>query len=63
MQAKPLVLKDFPPGPLEAYRKQASFDWKALKIYIEEEEIIKFKVLQTIRIYFTEENLYKTKFI
>ncbi|CAB3367002.1 Hypothetical predicted protein [Cloeon dipterum] len=40
---KPL-LQDFPPGPLDEYRKQASFDWKKLKIFIEEEDILRFKL-------------------
>lgn len=37
-------LKDFPNGPLDAYRKHASFDWKKMKIILESEEIVKFKV-------------------
>lgn len=39
-----IILKDFPPGPLTLYRKQASFDWKKLKLYIEDEHLLKFKV-------------------
>jgi hypothetical protein len=38
------LLKDFPPGPLDEYRKQASFDWKKLKLYFEDEELLRFKV-------------------
>lgn len=37
-------LQDFKPGPLDRYRKQATFDWKKLKIFIESEEIIEYKV-------------------
>ncbi|KAK7867138.1 hypothetical protein R5R35_005853 [Gryllus longicercus] len=37
------LLPDFPPGPLDRYRKQASFDWKKLKLHVENEEILKFK--------------------
>lgn len=40
----PLVLEDFPPGPLDIYRKQATFDWKKLKIYMEDERLLKIKV-------------------
>ncbi|XP_044730843.1 peroxisomal acyl-coenzyme A oxidase 3-like [Chrysoperla carnea] len=36
-------LQDFKPGPLDRYRKQATFDWKKLKIFIESEEIIEYK--------------------
>lgn len=38
------LLKDFPPGPLDEYRKQASFDWKKLKLYFEDEELLRYKV-------------------
>jgi hypothetical protein len=39
------LLPDFPPGPLDIYRKQASFDWKKLKLLLEDEEITGFKVI------------------
>lgn len=42
----PLDLKDFPPGPLDVYRKQATFDWKKLKIYMEDEKLLKIKVIK-----------------
>ncbi|XP_022903093.1 peroxisomal acyl-coenzyme A oxidase 3-like [Onthophagus taurus] len=35
------ILKDFPKGPLDAYRNQASFDWKKMRIYFDTEEGIK----------------------
>jgi hypothetical protein len=35
---------DFPPGPLDSYRKQASFDWKVLRSVIEDEKLLRFKV-------------------
>ena len=38
------ILKDFLPGPLDLYRKKASFDWKQMKLFIEGEEVLKFKV-------------------
>ena len=38
------ILADFPPGPLDIYRKKASFDWKKMKHYLEGEDMIKFKV-------------------
>ena len=38
------LLKDFPPGPLDTYRKKASFDWKQMRIFLDGEDIIRFKV-------------------
>lgn len=38
------LLKDFPAGPLDHYRKQASFDWKKLKCFIEDEKLVAFKL-------------------
>nr|CAD7409129.1 unnamed protein product [Timema poppensis] len=37
------LLPDFPPGPLDVYRKQATFDWKMMRIFVETEDILKFK--------------------
>lgn len=37
-------LTDFPAGPLDRYRKQATFDWKKLKLFIEDEKLVAFKV-------------------
>nr|CAD7427738.1 unnamed protein product [Timema monikensis] len=37
-------LPNFPPGPLDQYRAQASFDWKRMKLFIEDERLLKFKV-------------------
>jgi hypothetical protein len=39
------LFPDFPSGPLDLYRKQASFDWKKLKLFLEDESIIEFKVM------------------
>ncbi|PNF16616.1 hypothetical protein B7P43_G06434 [Cryptotermes secundus] len=36
------LLPDFPPGPLDVYRNQASFDWKKLKLFLEDESITEF---------------------
>ena len=59
MSAKPQIatleeiLVDFPPGPLDRYRKRATFDWKALKVYWEGEDVVKFKVLfSSVTVYF-----------
>ena len=38
------LLKDFKPGPLEQYRKKASFDWKKMKIFLLTEEIVRYQV-------------------
>ncbi|KAM6440615.1 peroxisomal acyl-coenzyme A oxidase 3 isoform 1-T1 [Liasis olivaceus] len=39
----PSLLPDLPKGPLCAYRKKASFRWKELALFIEEEDLIRFK--------------------
>ena len=39
------ILPDMPAGPLDLYRKKASFDWKKLKVAIEGQEAIRFQVL------------------
>ena len=39
------VLKDFPPGPLDTYRKKASFDWKMMKLLVDGEDLLLYKVL------------------
>ncbi|XP_069134207.1 peroxisomal acyl-coenzyme A oxidase 3-like [Argopecten irradians] len=39
------LLKDPPPGPLDVYRKQASFDWKKMRLFMDGEEILRFKNL------------------
>ena len=38
------ILKDFPSSPLDLYRKRASFDWKRMKLFIDGEDVLKFKV-------------------
>ncbi|XP_046389776.1 peroxisomal acyl-coenzyme A oxidase 3-like [Ischnura elegans] len=35
---------DFVAGPLDAYRKQASFDWKKMKLIMDEEKLLKYKM-------------------
>ncbi|XP_053212724.1 peroxisomal acyl-coenzyme A oxidase 3-like [Panonychus citri] len=37
------ALEDWPPGPLDLYRKKASFCWKKMRILMEGEDIIRFK--------------------
>lgn len=37
------LLKDFPPGPLDRYRKVASFDWKKMTVFLKTEEIIRYE--------------------
>lgn len=36
-------MPSFPPGPLDTYRRLASFDWRKLKVALEGEDIIRFK--------------------
>lgn len=38
------VLPDLPAGPLDVYRKNATFDWKAMKVAFEGEECIRYHV-------------------
>lgn len=38
------LLPDFPSGPLDEYRRRATFDWRKMKLLLEGEEIIKFKM-------------------
>lgn len=37
-------LDDLPPGPLDEYRRQASFNWKDMRLTIENEKHLKLKV-------------------
>uniref|UniRef100_A0A3B3HVF1 Acyl-coenzyme A oxidase n=1 Tax=Oryzias latipes TaxID=8090 RepID=A0A3B3HVF1_ORYLA len=34
---------DFPSGPLDIYRKKASFDWKEMLVFMDGDEILQFK--------------------
>ncbi|KAL0099821.1 hypothetical protein PUN28_019911 [Cardiocondyla obscurior] len=37
------LLKDLPRGPLDSYRKRATFDWKSLKLSLEGEDCVQFQ--------------------
>lgn len=37
------ALADMPAGPLDEYRKRASFDWKKFKLFLEGEDVLRFK--------------------
>lgn len=37
------VLQDMPSGPLDEYRKQATFNWKKLKVHLEGDDYVIFK--------------------
>ncbi|XP_058157289.1 peroxisomal acyl-coenzyme A oxidase 3 [Dasypus novemcinctus] len=37
------LLPELPRGPLQAYRARASFDWKELLLFLEDEDVIRFK--------------------
>lgn len=37
-------------GPLEEYRKQASFDWKKIKLFFEDFELTQYKVIRILMI-------------
>uniref|UniRef100_A0A3P9L3B8 Acyl-coenzyme A oxidase n=1 Tax=Oryzias latipes TaxID=8090 RepID=A0A3P9L3B8_ORYLA len=36
-------IADFPSGPLDIYRKKASFDWKEMLVFMDGDEILQFK--------------------
>ncbi|GFU44876.1 peroxisomal acyl-coenzyme A oxidase 3 [Nephila pilipes] len=38
-----VTFEDFPPGPLDDYRKRASFDWKKMKFALEGEDVAKYQ--------------------
>lgn len=38
------TIADLPKGPLDPYRKSATFDWKLLKLNIEGEDFVEFQV-------------------
>ncbi|XP_049762472.1 peroxisomal acyl-coenzyme A oxidase 3-like [Schistocerca cancellata] len=38
------LLPDFLPSPLDKYRRKASFDWKSLKLLLEDPEMLKYKM-------------------
>lgn len=42
------LIKDLPKGPLDAYRKRATFDWKSLKLTLESEDGVRFQVFKLI---------------
>lgn len=42
------LIKDLPKGPLDAYRKRATFDWKSFKLTLEGEDSVRFQVLKLI---------------
>ncbi|XP_066135872.1 peroxisomal acyl-coenzyme A oxidase 3-like [Saccopteryx bilineata] len=37
------LLPDFPRGPLDVYRARASFNWKELALFLEGEDMLRFK--------------------
>lgn len=38
------ILKDFESGPLDVYRKRATINWKKMRVFIESEDILRYKV-------------------
>lgn len=53
MESKSTIIPDLPSGPLDSYRKQASFNWKQLKIVLEDQEQLKWKVAILLQIFCT----------
>lgn len=39
------LIHNLPKGPLEEYRKRASFNWKSLKLHLEGEDFVQSQVL------------------
>lgn len=42
------LIRDLPKGPLDTYRKRATFDWKSFKLTLEGEDNVRFQVLELI---------------
>ncbi|XP_036902383.1 peroxisomal acyl-coenzyme A oxidase 3 isoform X2 [Sturnira hondurensis] len=42
-ESKDALLPDFPSGPLHVYRARASFNWKELALFLEDEDILRLK--------------------
>lgn len=38
------ALADLPSGPLDIYRRRASFNWKDMVMFLEGEDVLEFKV-------------------
>lgn len=38
------LIRDLPKGPLEVYRKRATFNWKSMKVNLLGEGLIKYQV-------------------
>lgn len=38
------AVPDLPSGPLDVYRKRASFNWKDMVMFLEGEDVLAFKV-------------------
>ncbi|XP_038601737.1 peroxisomal acyl-coenzyme A oxidase 3 isoform X2 [Tachyglossus aculeatus] len=38
-----LLLPDFPPGALDDYRRRASFPWREMALFLEDDDILRFK--------------------
>jgi hypothetical protein len=62
MEQETDLISDFPEGPLSIYRKQASFDWKKLKLVFDKPDILKLKV-STVCTYFLISIWYRTLLI
>jgi len=46
------LINDLPKGPLDVYRKRATFDWKSFKLALEGETLLRHQVSKlTINIY------------
>lgn len=44
-------MKDFPAGPLDQYRSKASFSWKTMRLFLDGEDIIRYKVRKKLLFY------------
>lgn len=38
------LIRDLPKGPLDVYRKKASFNWKSMKLHLDGEEGVEYQV-------------------
>ncbi|KAL4223611.1 acyl-Coenzyme A oxidase [Mactra antiquata] len=37
------IMRGFPPGPLDVYRNKASFNWREMRLFLDGEDILRFK--------------------
>jgi len=49
MSTASILIEDLPRGPLDAYRKRATFDWKSFKLALEGKDSVRYQVMKSMR--------------